>query len=96
MKGDRKMATTRSENIRELERALIGLDSEPGVKQHIERVLKTYTDVLEGLRQSAPENVEPSQLEIPESYVIIVGSLLNALDSIQAATDNITLARETM
>ncbi len=90
------MATTRSENIRELERALIGLDSEPGVKQHIERVLKTYTDAIEPIVETNKTLPEHEQHPIPESYIIICGALLTALDLLANLEVNINLARETM
>lgn len=90
------MATTRSENIRELERALIGLDSEPGVKQHVERVLQTYVKIIEPIAEQNKQLPDDQKTPIPEAYIVITGALLNALDSIQMATDNITLARESM
>lgn len=90
------MATTRSENIRELERALIGLDSEPGVKQHIQRVLKTYEDTIKAILAGQELSIANTPQEIPDSYLMISGALLLALDGIDAVEQQIKIALQSM
>lgn len=85
----------RSVNVREIERALNGIEGEYGINVHIQRVLSSFENTIKDINSMESTEFIPKP-EVPELYLEIVGYLVMCTEHLAFCTEALKKILEVM